>query len=256
MQLYDLDTKITDKSYEILNFHIENQKQLDSVRIDEIRNKCRNILEKNGIYEDKKNGPIYQAVDVEIRKLEDNISCFNENILEDRVKNKIDIGIENVTSKIECLEQKKSFVYQDDELKINKAYNENNIRNMLFNFFENYKVNTIDMLQKRGYSPNTIDNIEDEILEFVTSKNSDILTEKFTKDGMRNVMSLNTSLNELSLNILNEAEARYNCEVAGTIYDELKEKRDSIRVKVDKIKELLYQINSIDAKIAKERNAL
>lgn len=256
MQLYDLDTKITDKSYEILNFHIENQKQLDSVRIDEIRNKCRNILEKNGIYEDKKNGPIYQAVDVEIRKLEDNISCFNENILEERVKSKIDIGIENVTSKIECLEQKKSFAYQDDELKINKAYNENNIKNMLFSFFENYKANTIDMLQKRGYSLNTIDNIEDEILEFVTSKNSDILTEKFTKDGMKNVMSLNTSLNELSLNILNEAEARYNCEVTGTIYDELKEKRDSIRVKVDKIKELLYQINSIDAKIAKERNAL
>ena len=48
MHLYNLDTKVTDKSYEILNSHIEDQRQLDTLRINEIRSKCRDILEKMG----------------------------------------------------------------------------------------------------------------------------------------------------------------------------------------------------------------
>ena len=49
MKLYNLDTKITDRSYELLNNHIEEQRELDSIRVGEIRTKCRSILEKNGI---------------------------------------------------------------------------------------------------------------------------------------------------------------------------------------------------------------
>lgn len=248
MQLYNLDTKITNKSYEILNCHIEDQKELDVERINEIRTKCRNILEKNGIFEDRRNGDIYVAMNSELKKLEQNIHYFNELKMEEVTKSKIEKGIDNVSVKIECLEQNNEYYNEEYNLQINRAHSENNIRSMLFNFFENYKANTVDMLLKRGYSQNTIDNIEEDILEYVTSKNSDILTEKFTQDGIKSMTSLNESLNALSSNILDEAEARYNCEVSGMIYDELKEKRDIIRQKAQKIQELMYQINSLDVK--------
>ena len=78
MHLYNLDTKVTDKSYEILNSHIEDQRQLDTLRINEIRSKCRDILERNGIFEDRKNGIIYQAMEKELGNLERNIDYFNE----------------------------------------------------------------------------------------------------------------------------------------------------------------------------------
>ena len=48
MYLYNLDTKVTNKSYEILNSHMEEQRQLDSQRVSEIRSKCRDILSKIG----------------------------------------------------------------------------------------------------------------------------------------------------------------------------------------------------------------
>ncbi len=248
MQLYNLDTKVTDKSYKILNNCIEEQRALDSTRIGEIRAKCRSILEKNGIYEDKKNGIVYQNMENELKKLEKNIAFFNENNFEEMTKNKIDASIENITAKIECLEQKSDFIYSDEKYTFNRAYNENAIRNMLFNYFETYKANTIELLLKRGYSQNTLDNIEDDILEYSTSKNSDILTEKFTQDGFKSISSLKVSLDELSSNILNEAEARFNCQLSGTVYDELKEKRDLVKNKAAKVKELIYQINSIDLK--------
>lgn len=248
MQLYDLDSKMTNKSYEILNVHVEEQKELGTRRISEVRARCRNILEKNGIFEDRKNGIIYQNMDKELKKLEENILYFNENNLEEITKNKIDIGIDNIVSKIECLEQNTKFSSLEDEYTYNKYYNEKNIKNMIFSYFEEYKAETVEELLKKGYSQNTIDNIEEDILQYVTSKNSDILAEKLLQDGLKNITSLSTSLNELSDNILNEAEARYNCKMSGTVYDELKEKRNIIKEKAIKLENLIAQINSIDLK--------
>ena len=248
MQIYNLDNKITSKSNSLLNCYIESQKELDTSRINEIRIKCRDILEKNGIFEDRKNGAIYIAMENELRKLEDNISYFNEGNLEEMTRAKIDSSIENISLKIESLEQDTPFNFVESEYTLDRAFNETNIRNMLFSYFERYKANTIELLLKRGYSQNTIDNIEEDILDYVTSKNSDILTEKFTQDGIKNINSLNSSLDELSNKILDEAEIRYNCEISGKVYDELKEKRDSVRQKALKLQDLMYQIKSLDVK--------
>lgn len=249
MHLYNLDTKVTDKSYEILNSHIEDQRQVDTLRVNEIRSKCRDILEKNGIFEDRKNGIIYQAMEKELGNLERNIDYFNEYYLEEITKNKIDISIENISSKIDSLENNIEFVYEDDYSKYNKASSEHNIKNMLFTFFESYKNNTVNLLLKSGYSPNAVDEIEDDILEYVTSKSSDVLTEKISQDRIKAVDSLNKSLNELSVKVINEAEARFNCEINGKVFDELKEKRDSIRIKAQKLEEIRKQIAGIDLKV-------
>ena len=37
MRLYNLDDKITNKSYEVLNSHIEDQRKIDTIRVSEIR---------------------------------------------------------------------------------------------------------------------------------------------------------------------------------------------------------------------------
>ena len=248
MQIYNLDNKITSKSNSLLNCYIESQKELDTSRINEIRIKCRNILEKNGIFEDRKNGAIYIAMENELKKLEDNIGFFNESNLEEMTRSKIDSSIENISLKLESLEQDTHFNFVESDYILDRAFNETNIRNMLFSYFERYKANTIELLLKRGYSQNTIDNIEEDILDYVTSKNSDILTEKFTQDGIKNINSLNSSLDELSNKILDEAEIRYNCEISGQVYDELKEKRDSVRQKALKLQDLMYQIKSLDVK--------
>ncbi|MBO5477881.1 MAG: hypothetical protein J6A15_09040 [Clostridia bacterium] len=248
MQLYNLDTKITDKSYKLLDFYLEEQRNLDTSRISEIRAKCRSILEKNGIFEDKKNGSVYQSMEKELKKLEQNIAYFNESNLEEMTKNEIELGIENIASKLESLEQNTDFVCASENSGITKAYTESNIRSMLFNYFESYKANTIELLLKRGYSQNTLDDIEEDILEYSTSKHSDILTEKFTQDGMKSVSSLSESLKQLSSSILDEAEARFNCQASGMVFDELKEKRDVIKEKALRIRDLIYQINSIDVK--------
>ena len=248
MQLYNLDTKITDKSYKLLDSYLEDQRNLDTSRISEIRAKCRSILEKNGIFEDKKNGSVYQSMEKELKKLEQNITYFNESNLEEMTRNEIEIGIENIASKLESLEQNTDFVCANENSSITKAYTESNIRSMLFNYFESYKTNTIELLLKRGYSQNTLEGIEEDILEYSTSKHSDILTEKFTQDGMKSVSLLSESLKQLSASILDEAEARYNCQASGMVFDELKEKRDVIKEKALKIRDVIYQINSIDVK--------
>ena len=65
---------------------------------------------------------------------------------------------------------------------------------------------------------------------------------------MKSVNSLSESLKQLSTSILDEAEARFNCQAKGIVFDELKEKREAIKEKVLRIKDLIYQINSIDVK--------
>lgn len=248
MQLYNLDTKITNKSNEILKSYIQEQNELSNARIGEIRTKCRSILEKNGILEDRKNGIVYQKMENELKKLQYNIDYFKENNLEEITKNQIENNIENVNNKIDCLEQNTEFTYLKSNVNFNKAYNENNIKNLLFSYFENYKANTISTLLENGYSQNTIDNIENDILNYVTSQNSDILTEKITQDSMKSCNALNNSLDILSQNILNEAEARFKCQASGMIYDELSEKREIVKQKYEKIEDLIYQINNMDFK--------
>ncbi len=248
MHLYNLDNKITDKSYEILNSHIEEQKQLDNERVSEIRTKCRDILSKNGIFEDRKNGIIYQSMEKELNNLEHNIDYFNEYHFEEITKSKIDTSIENISIKLDSLEQRNDFIAEEDGYIYNKVASENNIRNLLFTYFENYKANTIELLIRAGYSQNTIDNVEEDILEFVTSKSSDVLTEKFSQDRLKSVESLNSSLKQLSNQIIAEAEARYNCELTGQTYDELKDKRESVRSKAIKLEEIRAQIMSLDLK--------
>ena len=104
MNLYNLDSKITNKSYEILNSHIEIQKEIDTIRVSEIRTRCRDILQKNGIFEDRKNGVIYQLMEKELANLERNIDYLNEYSFEEITKNKIELSIDNITSKLESLE--------------------------------------------------------------------------------------------------------------------------------------------------------
>lgn len=248
MQIYNLDSKITSKSNSLLNCYIESQKELDISRINEIRIDCRNILEKNGIFEDRKNGAVYMAMETELKRLEDDIEYFNESNLEEMTKAKIDSSIENITLKLESLEQDIAFNFVESEYNLDRQYNENNIRSMLKTFFENYKANTIELLLKRGYSQNTINDIEEDIVEYIASKNSDIITEKFTQDGIKNITSLNESLDELSEKILNEAELRYNCEISGQVYDELKEKREIVKQKALQLQDIMYQIKSLDVK--------
>lgn len=248
MYLYNLDTKVTNKSYEILNNHLEEQKQLDNQRVSEIRSKCRDILSRNGIFEDKKNSIVYQTMEKELSGLENSLDYFNEYHFEEITKNKIDSSIENIASKLECLEQKSKFVYEDEEYVYNKAYSETNIKNMIYTYFENYKANTIELLLKAGYSQNTIDGIEEEILQYVTSKSSEVLTEKIFQDRLKGIESLNGALNDLTKQVLNETEARYRCEQSGECYDELKEKRDIVRLKAQRLEEIRMQIESIDLK--------
>ena len=143
MNLYNLDSKITDKSYEILNNHIEDQKQKNMIRVNEIRNNCRDILERHGIFEDKKNGIIYQAMEKELDNLERNIDYFSEYHFEELTKNKIDVGIENISSKIDSLVHNADFIYEDDgyyRVIIGIAYHEEN-KVKLESFFTSKGIN-------------------------------------------------------------------------------------------------------------------
>ena len=49
MRLYNLDDKITNKSYEVLNSHIEDKRKIETIRLSEIRNQCKDILQRHGI---------------------------------------------------------------------------------------------------------------------------------------------------------------------------------------------------------------
>ena len=187
-------------------------------------------------------------METELKRLEDDIEYFNESNLEEMTKAKIDSSIENITLKLESLEQDIAFNFVESEYNLDRQYNENNIRSMLKTFFENYKANTIELLLKRGYSQNTINDIEEDIIEYIASKNSDIITEKFTQDGIKNITSLNESLDELSEKILNEVELRYNCEISGQVYDELKEKREIVKQKALQLQDIMYQIKSLEVK--------
>ena len=48
--------------------------------------------------------------------------------------------------------------------------------------------------------------------------------------------------------MINEVEARFLCSVNGEEYEELKEKRDIVRIKAKKLQEIRMQIASLDIK--------
>jgi len=248
MYLYELDNKISTKSYEILNSYIEETKQLSSSRIEEIRNKCRDILSQNGIFEDRKNGNIYLKMDQELKNLENNIDYYNQYLLEEITKSKIETGIDNVSQKLDSLKQNAEFVLEEDEVNLNKVNSEQKIRNMLFTYFENYKNSTMDMLSKSGYSLYTTDKIEEDILEYVTSKSTDVYTEKIFTDREKVMRELVEGLDALSKKIIDEAEARYTCEINGQVYDELKDIRNSVRQKAQMLENIRSQIYSLELK--------
>ena len=200
---------------------------MSATRVSEIRNKCRDILSQNGIFEDRKNGNVYLAMEKELNNLEHNIDYYNEYLLEEVTKNKVELGIENISQKIDSLEQKFE---------------------LLFTYFESYKNTTIDMLTKSGYSLYTTEKIEEDILEFVTSKASDVFAEKIYTDRITAMQELTQDLDNLSLKLVDEAEARYVCELNGQVFDELKDKRDSVRQKAELLESLRAQIYSLDLK--------
>ncbi len=251
MKLSDLDNKFTDKAYRILSNIIKIQKDLDFTRIDDLRKKSKNILQSNGIFEDKRNCIIYQMVEDELHKLEDSISMYNQDNLEDMTHIKVDNGIENISYKIECLEQDDKFTYLDDEYIPSRKVNENRIKNIILNYLGNYKANIVNNLVRNGYSQNTIDSIEEQIEKNMYKDYANILAEKITQDGIKNLNLLDESLKDLTNNTLEELEERYNCQKNGIVYDEFKEKRAALKEKAKKINYLMSQIDMIDKKISK-----
>lgn len=250
MKLSDLDSKFTNKAYSVLDDIIKIQKDSDCERIDDLRKRSKNILQNNGIFEDKKNGIIYQCIEEELHRLEDNISIYNQDNLENMAHIKIDNGIENISYKIECLEQNDKFLYLEEDYQLPKL-NEARIKNTVLNYLDRYKAGIVNNLIKNGYSQNTIDSIEEQIEKNIYKDYIDILVEKISQDGANNLNLLDESLNDLTNNILQEVEDRYNCQKNGTIYDEFKEKRAALKEKAKKINDLMSQIEVIDKKINK-----
>ena len=187
MKLSDLDTKFTNKAYGILDDIIKIQKDSDFIRIDDLRKRSKSILQNNGIFEDKKNSIIYQNIEEELHRLEDNISIYNQDNLDSIAQVKIDNAIENISYKIECLEQNDKFLYLDDEYKLSKWVNETRVKNTILNYLDKYKANIVSNLFKNGYSQNTIDSIEEQVEKNIYKDYVDILVEKITQDSIKNL---------------------------------------------------------------------
>ena len=62
------------------------------------------------------------------------------------------------------------------------------------------------------------------------------------------MQDLTQGLDELSVKIVDEAEARYNCQLNGQVFDELKDKRESVRQKAELLESIRAQIYSLDLK--------
>ena len=62
------------------------------------------------------------------------------------------------------------------------------------------------------------------------------------------MQDLTQGLDDLSVKIVDEAEARYTCELNGQVFDELKDKRDSVRQKAELLESIRAQIYSLDLK--------
>ena len=62
------------------------------------------------------------------------------------------------------------------------------------------------------------------------------------------MQNLTQDLDDLSVKLVDEAQARYECELSGQVFDELKDKRDSVRQKAELLESLRAQIYSLDLK--------
>ena len=251
MKLSDLEAKYKQKAYNIFDDVLNIQKDLDVVRIDELRKTSKSILQNNNIFENKKNEFLYQLIEDNLHNLEVNINMYNQDNLENVLQGKIYDALDNISYKLESLEQNEEYSYEEYEYNLNDDLDENLIKNALLNYLNKYKSSIVENLEKNRYSQNTIDSIVEQIEENMYNDYADILIEKIIQDGIKNVNLLKNSLIELTNNTLIEIEDRYNCSKNGIVYDEFKQKRVSLKEKAKKVNELMSQIDMLDSKIKK-----
>ena len=251
MKLSDLEAKYKQKAYNIFDDVLNIQKDLDVVRIDELRKTSKSILQNNNIFENKKNEFLYQLIEDNLHNLEENINMYNQDNLENILQGKIYDALDNISYKLESLEQNEEYSYEEYEYNLNDDLDENLIKNALLNYLNKYKSSIVENLEKNRYSQNTIDSVVEQIEESMYNDYADILIEKIIQDGIKNVNLLKNSLIELTNNTLIEIEDRYNCSKNGIVYDEFKQKRVSLKEKAKKVNELMSQIDMLDSKIKK-----
>ena len=251
MKLSDLEAKYKQKAYNIFDDVLNIQKDLDVVRIDELRKTSKSILQNNNIFENKKNEFLYQLIEDNLHNLEENINMYNQDNLENVLQGKIYDALDNISYKLESLEQNEEYSYEEYEYNLNDDLDENLIKNALLNYLNKYKSSIVENLEKNRYSQNTIDSVVEQIEENMYNDYADILIEKIKQDGIKNINLLKNSLIELTNNTLIEIEDRYNCSKNGIVYDEFKQKRVSLKEKAKKVNELMSQIDMLDSKIKK-----
>ena len=251
MKLSDLEAKYKQKAYNIFDDVLNIQKDLDVVRIDELRKTSKSILQNNNIFENKKNEFLYQLIEDNLHNLEENINMYNQDNLENVLQGKIYDALDNISYKLESLEQNEEYSYEEYEYNLNDDLDENLIKNALLNYLNKYKSSIVENLEKNRYSQNTIDSVVEQIEENMYNDYADILIEKIIQDGIKNVNLLKNSLIELTNNTLIEIEDRYNCSKNGIEYDEFKQKRVSLKEKAKRVNELMNQIEMLDSKMKK-----
>lgn len=251
MKLSDLEAKYKQKAYNIFDDVLNIQKDLEVARIDELRKTSKSILQNNNIFENKKNEFLYQLIEDNLHNLEENINMYNQDNLENILQGKIYDALDNISYKLEYLEQNEEYSYEEYEYNLNDDLDENLIKNALLNYLNKYKSSIVENLEKNRYSQNTIDSVVEQIEESMYNDYADILIEKIIQDGIKNANLLKNSLIELTNNTLIEIEDRYNCSKNGIVYDEFKQKRVSLKEKAKKVNELMSQIDMLDSKIKK-----
>lgn len=251
MKLSDLEAKYKQKAYNIFDDVLNIQKDLEVARIDELRKTSKSILQNNNIFENKKNEFLYQLIEDNLHNLEENINMYNQDNLENVLQGKIYDALDNISYKLEYLEQNEEYSYEEYEYNLNDDLDENLIKNALLNYLNKYKSSIVENLEKNRYSQNTIDSVVEQIEESMYNDYADILIEKIIQDGIKNANLLKNSLIELTNNTLIEIEDRYNCSKNGIVYDEFKQKRVSLKEKAKKVNELMSQIDMLDSKIKK-----
>ena len=109
MKLSDLEAKYKQKAYNIFDGVLNIQKDLDVTRIDELRKTSKSILQNNNIFENKKNEFLYQLIEDNLHNLEENINMYNQDNLENILQGKIYDALDNISYKLESLEQNEEY---------------------------------------------------------------------------------------------------------------------------------------------------
>lgn len=248
MELYGLDIKLKNKSKVILEDYIKEQREQDRIRLEELRMHSKNILEKNGIFEDRKNSKMYQNLDEELKTLENNINIYNNDNLTNLARKRIENGIDNISYKIECLQDNSTFTISRENIAFDRKSSESQINAMAKNYVRRYKANVIGTLIDNGYSLSTVDNIEEGFSSGEYPKYIDIFTEKVAQDGLNNLNKLNSDITNEYEHLVDEAEERYICKKNGVQYDELKDKKEELKAKIEKFKSLKQELDDLRTK--------